>query len=158
HQEPIAWAKIPREQFSFVIVKATEGADLVDPSFQRHWHEAKAAGLKVGAYHYFKICKGGIEQAKNFAATVPVEPGMIAPVIDLEDKGCAKKPAETQVLQEIERFIGTIAAVYGKRPILYTTYKFAADHLPDDMITREQIWIRDTFSKPRGPFARHWIL
>ncbi len=41
----------------FAYVKATEGGDWTDPRFEKNWREARRAGLRVGAYHFFSFCR-----------------------------------------------------------------------------------------------------
>ena len=41
--------KIPAD---FVIVKATEGTDYVNPNCDEHYQQAAAAGKKLGVYHF----------------------------------------------------------------------------------------------------------
>ena len=47
----------------------------------------RAAGLKVGAYHFFTLCRPGAEQAAYFLATVPVDTDLLPPSVDLEYEG-----------------------------------------------------------------------
>ena len=63
HQGLIDWARIPTERYRFVYIKATEGGDFWDKSFKQNWKQAMNAGLTVGAYHFFTLCRLGDEQA-----------------------------------------------------------------------------------------------
>ena len=66
HQGRIDWAMVAREPGQrFAYLKATQGRAHVDPEFARNWRGARAAGLKVGAYHYFSFCSGAAAQARN---------------------------------------------------------------------------------------------
>ena len=87
HQGEIDWPSIPKERISFAYIKATEGGDWKDKNFLSNWNGAKQAGLKVGAYHFFTLCRNGKTQARNFIDYVPNESSMLAPVIDLEYVG-----------------------------------------------------------------------
>lgn len=42
--------RVKAEGFSFGIFKATDGDNFTDPTFVKHWNDAKAAGLIPGAY------------------------------------------------------------------------------------------------------------
>src|SRR5690349_2704594 len=53
HQNEIDWRKVAHDDVSFAFIKATEGGDHRDTRFATNWKEAQAAGLKVGAYHFF---------------------------------------------------------------------------------------------------------
>jgi lysozyme len=159
HQGPIAWSRLPKGAYAFAYLKASEGADWVDPQFRANWQGAQAAGLKVGAYHFFTLCKGGLEQAKNFIALVPDQPGMLAPAVDLELGGnCAARPSRTEFLTQLSQFMDLMVVAYGARPVLYTTVEFAEAYLPDDVLRGERVWLRDIFHRPRGALAGQWTL
>ena len=66
HQGPIDWQRVAGDGIGFVYMKATEGGDWVDATFAPNWAGARAAGLKVGAYHFFTLCRAGADQAANF--------------------------------------------------------------------------------------------
>jgi lysozyme len=159
HQGPLAWSRLPKGAYSFAYIKASEGGDWVDPQFHTNWDGARAAGLAVGAYHFFSLCKGGLEQAQNFIGLVPAEPGMLLPVVDLEFGGnCATRPSQAALLEQLQQFMDLVAVTYGARPILYTTYEFAERYLPPALLREEHVWIRDIFHRPRGAFAGSWTL
>jgi lysozyme len=48
----IDWKRVKRAGFAGVFVKATEGAGYVNPSFRAQAAGARAAGLRVGFYHF----------------------------------------------------------------------------------------------------------
>lgn len=87
HQGDIDWKRVAADDVSFAIIKATEGGDWVDPKFSENFREARAAGLKVGAYHFYRFNRTGAEQAQNFIKTVPRNRDMLPPVIDIEFSG-----------------------------------------------------------------------
>lgn len=70
----------------FVFVKATGGAGYVNPHFRRQVSEARAAGYRVGAYHFARDGWKGTtadEEAVNFLSVVS---GLdVLPVLDWED-------------------------------------------------------------------------
>src|SRR5690349_7236247 len=63
HQGTIDWPTVAADGVSAAYLKATEGATFRDPAFAHNWQQARAAGLQVGAYHFFTLCRGGAEQA-----------------------------------------------------------------------------------------------
>src|SRR3990172_4519727 len=84
HQGVIDWPKVRASGIAFAYIKATEGGDFRDKSFERNWQDSAKAGMPRGAYHFFTACKSGAEQAGNFIAAVPRESGSLPPVIDVE--------------------------------------------------------------------------
>ena len=93
HQGEIDWTAVAGDDIEFAYIKATEGGDSVDPWFERNWEGARSAGLDVGAYHYFTLCRSRSEQAENFLATLPVHEADFPAALDLEFAGnCSQRP------------------------------------------------------------------
>ena len=94
HQETIDWRSLSSDDTAFAYIKATEGEDWVDVRFSENWRSAGAAEVLRGAYHFFTFCAPGADQAANMIATVPDEPGMLPPAVDLEFGGnCSARPS-----------------------------------------------------------------
>ena len=71
HQGDIDWARVADDDITFAYIKATEGGDFVDAQFADNWEQAGANGVDRGAYHFFTLCRPGLEQAENFLRVVP---------------------------------------------------------------------------------------
>lgn len=67
---PIDWEKVLGAGVTFVVVKATQGLFYVNPWAERDIEDAFAAGLLVGAYHYFVVGDDAVAQAKHFTGTL----------------------------------------------------------------------------------------
>lgn len=76
--------------YQFVFIKASEGSDFRDENFVLNYNKARHAGLKTGAYHFFRFDKDGIEQANNFLKVIGPRPLDLGLVIDVEESGNAK--------------------------------------------------------------------
>ena len=143
HQGAIDWPEVARDDVSFAYLKASEGADNQDEAFKGNWKAARAAGLRVGAYHYFTFCKPGAAQAANFLATVPHAADALPPVVDLEFGGnCQTRPGPDALRQQLAAFLRPVEAREGKRAILYMTPEFQqiyAVALPDRPVWRRSI-------------------
>ncbi len=158
HQGNINWNKLKDENISFIFIKATEGADFKDPKFKYNWNNAKRYGYSVGAYHFYRLCKTGIEQANNFIETVPKEPGSLPPAIDLEfGANCKTDKSGLLIIKEIGDFIATITKYYGQEPIIYSTKEFYSDYLINNF-RQCPVWIRDIYSHPMLPDNRGWTI
>jgi lysozyme len=131
YQGKIDWQKVKameedQVRVSFAFIKATEGLLTVDPYFQRNWREAPKAGIKVGAYHFFRPKKSGLWQANFFLQTISVEKGDLPPVVDVESLD-GVTPA--QMRKELNAFIVQIEQKTRVKPIIYSGLKFYKDHL-----------------------------
>lgn len=157
HQGRIRWKLVAQDQVQFAYIKATEGGDFVDPDFKRNWTEAAEAGLLRGAYHFFTLCRSGVEQARHFAKTLPQEP-QLPPVVDLEFTGnCNESQKVEDPTKEIEDFLTTLESLTGRKTAIYTTYDFSRTYLNDRTFARD-IWIRDVAFEPRGAFQNHFTI
>jgi len=148
HQGEIRWEELRTENLSFVIIKATEGGDYVDPRFAANWANSRKSGYATGAYHFYRLCKSGREQAENFIRTVPVDSVSLPPTIDLEFGGnCATMQETDEDVREIQVFLTLLEQHYKKRPILYATREFYDAYLTNTWLDYP-LWIRDIYRQP----------
>ncbi len=64
--KPIDWHAAAESGVGFALVKATQGTAYVSPWLDRDLSDAFAAGLLVGAYHYFEAGVDPVAQAQAF--------------------------------------------------------------------------------------------
>jgi lysozyme len=141
HQGEIDWTKVAADDVGFAIIKASEGGDYVDERFAENLQGARAAGLPVGAYHYFTLCRPGAEQAANFIAAVPRDQGLLPPVVDLEYEGnCAADRTPEAVRAELDAFLAPVEAAFGQQAVFYITYGFFNDYAK--YLPKRALWTR----------------
>jgi lysozyme len=157
HQGAIDWAALPAQGVDFAYIKASEGGDHRDPRFSENWLGAKAARIPRGAYHFFTLCRTGAEQARNFIATVPADPDMLPPAVDLEFGGnCDARPTPDALIDQLMVFLRTVEARYRRPVTLYLTREFDAGYEVSARIPRP-LWLRSRFAEP-GWGARPWTM
>ncbi len=123
----------------FCFLKATEGTSYIDSSFHSHWKNAKAAGLLVGAYHFFRPTADAVAQANHFVQTVGALAADDLPCV-LDWETTDNVPA-TKDLQRGFVFLEQVAVLTKKRPIVYTGPYFAqALHLTLDF-AKYPLWV-----------------
>lgn len=71
HNRGFDFARARREGIVFTLLKATEGATYVDPTFASNLAAARAAGLFTGAYHYQRSDSTVAAQVANIKRHVP---------------------------------------------------------------------------------------
>ncbi len=156
HQGEIDWEAVAADDVSFAYLKATEGGDHVDARFAENREAARAAGVEVGAYHFFTLCRPGAEQAENFLATVPDDMDL-PPALDLELGGnCAARPPAEDVQREVQAWLDTVEEATGRPVALYVLDGW--DHLyPRDDLAGPD---RPLWSRRIGPFrpSGDWLL
>lgn len=156
HQGKINWKKISPQQYQFVYLKATEGGDYQDDLFQTYWLEAHERGMRVGAYHFFRLCREGEIQAKNFIRTVPKSSTNLPPVMDLEyDANCINTFTREQLLKQIKIMHDRLQQHYAQQPIFYTSKSFYNIVLTGEF-QDTPIWIREYKDSPELKDGRKW--
>lgn len=157
YQGQIDWPTLADQDLRFAFVKATEGSASRDETFEANWSGARAAGLRVGAYHFFSYDSPGADQAANYMAAVPAEPDALPPVIDVEFYGTYDHvPAAPEaVVPELMAMIDALRARYGVSPILYVTSKSWSLYVRD-RIEGCDLWFRNVFARPVLPKGQSW--
>jgi lysozyme len=122
-QGTIDFRKVKDAGYRFVWIKAGEG-DWPDPNFMRNVQSAKAAGLKVGAYHFLRPKAGrtGAQEAKHFIERLKAAglgKGDLMPALDVE----ATKLDHQATLNYVASF-GQALRSAGFKPCLYTYPSF----------------------------------
>jgi len=155
HQGEIDWAAVAADDVAFVYMKATEGGDFRDSSFSANWQGAGTAGLMRGAYHFFSLCKRGVDQARNFLSVLPRDEAMLPPVLDLEFEGnCPRRPPVGEVLAEISAFVAAVEETAGKQVVLYVPEDFYQAYLAGQGLNRP-LWVRSLWHSPA--YGADWL-
>lgn len=139
HSGEVDWVQVRDQRFSFAVVKASEGVDLPDPEHDAHWQQLTATGMLRGAYHFYVTEDDPDAQADLFLATARLEPGDLAPVVDVEVIGHHTPPG---LADRLQRFLDRLEEAYGVPPIIYTTARFWDAHLPATF-GRYPLWVAE---------------
>ena len=122
YQGDIDWQTVSMEKILFVYIKATEGKTYIDPKFHQNIKGAQKAGLKVGAYHFFRMTSGAREQFNHFYSQVSKYKMDLIPMIDVEVSSNEVKSIK-QVHDSLDVFINLVTQKYGKKPMIYGTQR-----------------------------------
>lgn len=87
HNGDIDFMAAHADTVEFVYIKATEGVDFCDARFNINHRGATEAGMKVGAYHFFRFDSPGELQAQHFLSTVGGRTLHLPLAIDVEKWG-----------------------------------------------------------------------
>ena len=159
YQGVIDWRQASASGVSFAFIKATEGGEIADPMFWTNWQATAAAGIPRGAYHFYYFCRTGAEQANWFIQHVPVTPGALPPVLDIEwtnSRSCPNHPDPATVRAQALDFLNIVGATYGQVPIIYTSVDFWQDN-ELWRISGFPFWLRSVAAHPRDVYdGHHW--
>lgn len=122
YQGEIDWQTVSKEKILFVYIKATEGKTYTDPKFHQNIEGAQKTGLKVGAYHFFRMTSGAREQFNHFYSQVSKYKLDLIPMIDVEVPKEEVKSIKL-VQDSLDVFINLVKQNFGKKPMIYGTQR-----------------------------------
>jgi lysozyme len=145
HQGIIDWARLPAQKVRFVYLKASEGADWVDPLFVSNIASAPPRGIALGAYHYFTLCAPGGAQAANFLHVISLVRALgLPPAVDLEFVGnCAARPPRDRLIRELTAFAGAVRAQTRSDVVLYVSRSFFEQYISNTPFAASPLWVRN---------------
>ena len=145
HNGDIDFYKVKNDDFSFVIIKASEGEDVLDSLFTTNYNRAKANGLKVGAYHYFRKNTDGINQAKNFVEAVGWRKLDLPLVIEVEDE-INDNVSDDITMKNLNFMIDNLQS-RGFKVMIYTNGNGYKKYVKDRPFVNVNLWLC-SFKKP----------
>ena len=122
YQGSINWDQVvDGTPISYVYLKATEGASLVDDTYERNLNEARRVGLSVGSYHFYRPNVDWKKQFDNMTSVVKMDEQDLVPIIDIEHRGSVSSDA---FIADLRAFVEKVTEYYGRKPLLYTYHNF----------------------------------
>lgn len=119
------------EGYEFVFLKASEGVSHRDENFVLNYQKARHAGMKVGAYHFFRFDRDGVEQAMNFVKSVGNRHLDLGMVIDVEEEGNPKNVPLDSIKLRLEMMVEYLNMT-GHRVTFYSNREGREKYLLED--------------------------
>lgn len=119
HNGTIDWNAVAQQDIRFAYIKATEGTSFTDRKFITNARLARQAGIKVGAYHFFRFDKDGKRQADFFVKTFRKVHTDLPPVIDVEKHGNDTDVPQKDVITRLKQMVERLQQ-YGYKPVIYS--------------------------------------
>ncbi len=126
--------------YEVAILKATEGATYLDPWFDNFYNQAKACGMKVGAYHFMSDFSDPADQAKFFWNKIKDKDLDVIPVLDVETN--KKELGRSSFTDRVILFLETFEQLSGMECIVYSYTSFINSHL-DSRVNGYKLWIAE---------------
>ena len=156
HNGEIDFKQVCDDDYQFVFIKASEGKTYKDDAFETNFKAARAAGLKVGAYHFFRKNRTGQEQADNLLAVVEGKPLDLPLVIDLEDDwGNGATVSRQTAIDRVMEMIDILAGK-GYRVMIYTNLD-GYEKYYKDLLGDHDLWLCSFTSPDLLPHLPHVI-
>lgn len=154
HNGDIDFRKVAAEGIDFVIIKATEGGTFKDRKFIDNIRMAREAGLKVGAYHFFRFDTPGYMQGLNLLNSVRGRRLDLPLVIDLEEWANPNSQPTTMVLHRLSEMIDHLES-HGYRVMIYTN-KNGFARFVKGRLEGYPLWICSLVDEPEGMDWHIW--
>lgn len=154
HNGDIDFRKVAADGIDFVIIKATEGGTFKDRKFIDNIRMAREAGLKVGAYHFFRFDTPGYMQGLNLLNSVRGRRLDLPLVIDLEEWANPNSQPTTMVLHRLSEMIDHLES-HGYRVMIYTN-KNGFARFVKGRLEGYPLWICSLVDEPEGMDWHIW--
>lgn len=154
HQDPrrVDWHAIAASGVGEAYLRACEGQD-PDTAYQAHREGARAAGLRVGAYTFWRP-RHNPRHLVSVLLDVIGDDWDLPPMVDLESESPADQLAPELLEHHVSTGLTEIRLRTGADPLLYTGPGFVASHLPaDHNLGQWRLWCaayRPALLLPRG--------
>jgi GH25 family lysozyme M1 (1,4-beta-N-acetylmuramidase) len=140
-------AKVPwaawKDRIDFAFARASYGAEVADKTAVPHLQNARAIGVKVGLYHFFRDVHTVANQLNLFqtiASMCHLAPGDIVPAVDLESDSYAKRNATPAWSEPARELVDELRKIYGECIVYINSGDFALLGHPAWVLDRP-LWI-----------------
>lgn len=133
--------------YSFVYIKATEGTNFKDRHFVNNARRAREAGLRVGAYHFFRFDTDGEMQALNLMHSLRGYTLDLPVAIDVEEWGNPDGEATSRIVTRMRDLFDTMHR--GGFDVIIYTNKDGYERFVKGNFDGMPLWI-SSFTTPPG--------
>lgn len=147
HQKDIDWTKVGCDScVTFVYIKATEGATIVDPQYGANVAGAHREGIMVGSYHFFSSTSPVKAQFDNFMRATHGHKQDLIPMIDVEKQGNFSR---SQLIDSVAKLAAMMEQQFKRKPMIYSTMEFYNSYLAPQFNTYPLYIGRYSTAKPQ---------
>lgn len=139
HNGDVDFQKVAEAGVSFVFLKATEGTTFRDSKFRKNYFAARDAGLKVGAYHFFRFDSDGYDQGRNFLETVDSLDFDLPLAIDVEEWSNPDDLPTEKIALNIRAMIFSLEGC--RRKVILYTNKRGYDRFVRNRLEEMPMWV-----------------
>lgn len=159
----INWKLVAKNptRIEFAFIKATEGIGYVDSKLKVNATEAKAAGIKIGYYHFASLNNANFgadakSEANEFIKNIKTLPAADLPLIlDLETNKSALE--KKSVLGWINTFFAELNSLGYTNAALYSYTPFLDSNLPNPHpLGNIRLWLAAYVNAPQPKLPKGW--
>lgn len=138
-QGSIDWQAVRGMAVEIAYIKSSEGADYIDPYFERNYSGAQSAGVKCGFYHFMTAISetAARAQAEYFARVISGKRFQARPTADLPYDRRLSAAAFTRVCAA---FLERVEELTGVTPMIYSSAYGAREYLLEPL-NKYPLWV-----------------
>ena len=131
-----------------VILKATQGTYMRDPTYPARYEAAKKAGLQVGGYH-FPDSSDPAAQLDYFMSYARLDPKEDLGALDYEEDTTR---GHTMQIEQARDWLANFEQQFGRKAVFYSGNLVKETlHGPDDFLSAHKLWLPQYSSHPVLP-------
>ena len=155
YQPTINWTDVAADGVKFAFIRVSDGTMFPDAYFDAHWAGSRAAGIKHGAYQFFRPSEDPIVQANMLLAKInsTLAADDLPPVIDVEASDM--QPASV-ITAKMQMWINHVQAAIGRAPIVYSNRPFWRDSVGGADFSAYPLWHAQYTTAPCPNIAPQW--
>jgi GH25 family lysozyme M1 (1,4-beta-N-acetylmuramidase) len=139
YQGSINWTAVKGDGVKFAYIRASDGLNTIDSKFEANWSGSRAAGVKHGAYQFFRPSQDAIAQADLLLDKIggQLAADDLPPVIDVE---ASDGQSAAVITSKVKAWVAHVKAATGRDPVIYTGFYFWRDSVGAPDITTSPLW------------------
>jgi lysozyme len=139
YQGTINWPAVKGDGVEYAFIRASDGTGYIDSKFETNWTNSRAAGIRHGAYQFFRPGQDALAQADLLLAKIggKIAADDLPPVVDVE---ASDGLTATQIQAKLKIWVDRVKAAIGRDPIIYTGFYFWRDSVGAPDYTTSPLW------------------
>lgn len=139
YQGTINWTQVAGDGVKFAFIRVSDGTGFVDPKFETYWSASRAAGIKHGAYQFFRPGQDPVAQADLLLSKIggKLAADDLPPVVDVE---ASDGLSATQIQAKLKIWVDRVKNALGRDPIIYTGFYFWRDSVGAPDYAQTPLW------------------
>lgn len=155
YQGTINWTSVKNDGVKYAVIRVSDGLNSIDAKFASNWSGSRAAGVKHGAYQFFRPSQDPIAQADLLLSKIgnKIAADDLPPTIDVEASDGLGAAA---VAAAVKKWVAHVKAKLGRDPIIYTGFYFWRDSVGDPNMSTSALWHAQYTSASCPTIAASW--
>jgi lysozyme len=119
YQGEIDWKRVKAAGIAFAFARVSDGLEVIDARFEQNYRAMKRAGVRRGAYQYFRASADPDAQADLLVSTVARLGRPDLPLVADVETADGVEPEELR--RRLTRWLRRVERRSGRRPLIYTS-------------------------------------